>query len=201
MDIPRLPLPSLSQLGHSWLLTLMQRIHVWLLGVSKLIQIQGYFRALIVSGRENSLIYEASKILENRYLFGLPGKFFYSILNKQPWPQTSVRSKVLNLTHLPSLDEEGTQTGNACRFPAAQPFIFITVSREKIEKRIKDSFSIDSGRHLGLSGPLLPPWAAQRPGILTGLQEVEGFHSVSIRTGHLESLSFCVSQMGLKIKP
>lgn len=38
-DTLRLPLPFLSQLGHSWPLTLTLRIHNWLLGVSSLIHI------------------------------------------------------------------------------------------------------------------------------------------------------------------
>lgn len=39
MDILRLSLPFLSQLGHSWPLNLMEGVHGWLLGVSTLIQI------------------------------------------------------------------------------------------------------------------------------------------------------------------
>lgn len=44
----------------------------------------GQFGALIsvVAGPKKHLIYEALKVLENRYLFGSPGTFFYSVLNK-----------------------------------------------------------------------------------------------------------------------
>lgn len=43
----------------------------------------GQFGALIsvVAGPKKRWIYEALKVLENRYLFGSPGKFFYSVLN------------------------------------------------------------------------------------------------------------------------
>jgi len=44
----------------------------------------GQFGALIsvVAGQKKLLIYEALKVLENRYFFGSPGKFFYSVLYK-----------------------------------------------------------------------------------------------------------------------
>lgn len=44
----------------------------------------GQFGALItvVAGQKKPLLYEALKVLENRYLLGSPGKFFYSVLKK-----------------------------------------------------------------------------------------------------------------------
>lgn len=57
----------------------------------------GLFGALfsIVSAQKKSLTYKALKLLENRELyFGSQGKFSYSVLNKEPWPQTSVRSLI-----------------------------------------------------------------------------------------------------------